>query len=234
MAAALSPKERKALLELYAPLRVADVRDGLDWNGMLRIGSVSTSIRPVHRMRTCGIALTVRYLPFRGPLPRLTPEEYTEWSGMYYRDICPYPWMDALQSGDLAMIDQSGVDAGLMGSNNTLDGVRKGCRGYVTNGGVRDTDEIILQKIPFWSAFISQPMVQGRLAFDSFGQPVSVGGVQVRTGDVVVADGDGVVVVPLELAEAVAIRAAKELGGDKKARKAHYDALGLPPDPTVL
>ena len=38
---------------------------------------------------------------------------------------------------------------------------------YVTNGGMRDTDELILQKIPFWSFMISQSMVQGRLRFDA-------------------------------------------------------------------
>ena len=89
-----------------------------------------------------------------------------------------------------------GVNAGLMGSENTLTGLRRGARGYITSGGVRDTDEVILQKVPFWAKIIAQSMVQGRLQYAGRNEPVCVGGVTVQPGDVVVADGDGVIVVP--------------------------------------
>ena len=99
---------------------------------------------------------------------------------------------------------------------------------------MRDTDELIVQKVPFWSKFISQKMVQGRLQFDAMNVPVSVGGVTVNPGDVVVADGDGVIVAPREMARDVAKYARQELEKDKRARRRLYDELGMELDETVI
>ena len=226
-------KQQKKLLDAYKNLRVADVRDGMDVLMHHYIGSMDPTIRPLFRTRSFGIARTCRYLPFRGHLPPLTPEEYWNWSSRYYQETCSYPWVEDIEDGDFIVIDQSGVNAGLMGSENTLNCLRKGAKGFVTNGGVRDTDEIILQKIPFWSKICSQSMVQGRLEFDAKDIPVSVGGVQVRPGDIIVADGDGVIAVPLEIAETVAQHAHAEHTRDKERRKNHYRHLGWKQDESL-
>lgn len=228
-----SKDERQTLLDLYRDLRVADVRDGMDWMMRHHQGSFSPHIRPLFRTRAVGIAKTLRYVPYEGSIPTLSPEEYSEWVRWYYREICPYPWLGDVQEGDFCVIDQSGVDSGLMGSNNSLAGFEKGVRGYVTNGGVRDTDELIVQKIPFWSRFISQSMVQGRLQFEAQDIPVAVGGVLVHPGDIVVADGDGVVVVPRQIASDVAKYAGQELDKDKVTRRGLYKRLGMELDDTV-
>ncbi len=231
---ALSKEERKELLALFSDLRVADVRDGMDWIMQHHQGSMIPEIRPLWRTRAVGIARTARYLPYKGTIPTMTPDEYSAWSGWYYNSVCTYPWINAIEEGDFCVIDQSGVNAGLMGSNNTMDGILKGAVGYVSNGGVRDTDEIILQKIPFWSRIVSQGMVQGRLQFDAYDIPVVVGGVLVHPGDVVVADGDGVIVVPQSIAKDVSIYAHQELRNDKISRRKKYEELGLELDKTVL
>jgi 4-hydroxy-4-methyl-2-oxoglutarate aldolase len=228
-----SKDERQRLLNLYRDLRVADVRDGMDWMMRHHQGSMSPHIRPLYRTRAVGIAKTLRYVPYEGTVPVMSPEEYSEWVGWYYREICPYLWLGDVQEGDFCVIDQSGVDSGLMGSNNSLAGFEKGVRGYVTNGGVRDTDELIIQKIPFWSKFISQSMVQGRLQFEAQDIPVAVGGVLVHSGDVVVADGDGVVVVPRQIASDVAKYACQELDKDKVTRRGLYKRLGMELDNSV-
>ena len=229
----MSKADRDELLALFSDLRVADVRDGMDWMMQHHQGSLSPQIRPLWRTRAVGIARTARYLPYKGTIPTMTPEAYSEWSGWYYGNVCTYPWIEAIEPGDFCIIDQSAVNAGLMGSNNTMDGILKGAVGYVSNGGVRDTDEIILQKIPFWSAMVSQGMVQGRLQFDAFDIPVVVGGVLVHPGDVVVADGDGVIIVPQALARDVSRWAHRELAGYKVARRSKYELLGLELDETV-
>lgn len=222
------------LLSLYDGLRVADIRDGLDVLGYHHYGSVSPSIRPLWRTAIVGIARTARYLPFRGTTPtNLSPAEYAKWSGNYYGTICTYPWVAEIQSGEIMVIDQSGVDAGLVGSENSLAAMRRGLRGFVTNSSFRDTDELILQKVPAWMAFTSQKMVQGRIQFDATQVPIAVGGVTVCPGDIVAADGDGVIVVPQSIAADVSEHARAENKRDRIARRNHYAALGLKPDNTV-
>ncbi|MCK4373706.1 MAG: RraA family protein [Candidatus Brocadiae bacterium] len=225
--------ERAELLKAFEDLRVADVRDGMDTVGLFHTGSMSPEIRPLWRTRAFGIARTARYVKYDGPMPTQTGEEYWEWAGWYYGEVCSYPWMADIREGDLCVIDQSGLPVGLMGSANTLDGIKKGGRGYVTNGGVRDTDEIILQKVPFWSERCVHPMVQARLQFDAKDISVVVGGVTVSPGDVIVADGDGVIVVPREVALEVAGYANAEHKRDMATRRRSYEALGIPLDETV-
>jgi regulator of RNase E activity RraA len=64
-------------------------------------------------------------------------------------------------------------------------------------------------------------------------KPVTVGGVLVRPGDVIVADGDGVIVVPREYAAQVAQYALEILNKDKGGRKDLYRQLKIPTDHTV-
>ena len=63
--------------------------------------------------------------------------------------------------------------------------------------------------------------------------PVNVGGVMVRPGDFVAADGDGVIVVPIEKVEEVAAYARQVQEGDKEGRRGFFDRLGMEPDFTV-
>lgn len=201
---------------------------------MHHYGSMYHDMRPLFRTRVIGIARTARYVPYEENVPHMTPEEYTKWSSWYYREVCNDPWQADIEPGDFIVLDQSGVDVGILGSNNTLSGFARGARGYITNGGIRDTDEIILQKIPVWSRFISQGMDQGRIRFDAKDVPVNVGGVAVYPGDVVVADGDGVIVVPRKMARDVAKYARQELDNDKAGRRRLYESLGWELDETVL
>ena len=112
--------ENKELLALFEPLRVADVRDGMDWMGYHHYGTMDHGIRPIYRTKAVGIARTARYLPFEGPVPNLRGEEYTKWSGWYYGNVATYPWMEEIEEGDFIALDVSGVDVGLMGSANAL------------------------------------------------------------------------------------------------------------------
>lgn len=227
-------EENKELLMLFEPLRVADVRDGMDWIGYHSYGSLDMKIRPLFRTRAYGIARTARYLPYEGPAPLERGDGYTRWQGWYYNTICTYPWMNDIEDGDFIALDVSGADVGLMGSDNTLKALIKGARGFVTNGGgIRDTDEVILQKIPIWSYFMSQKMDQARIRFDAKDVPVAIGGVTIHPGDIIVADGDGVITVPRQAARDVAKYAMQELGNDKINRRKSYEALNWKPDATV-
>ena len=229
-------KENLELIELFKRLRVTDVRDGMDWMGYHHYGTLDHSYRPLFRPRisTVGIARTARYIPYEGPLPMLPPEEYTKWVRMYYSEICHAPWVSKIQPGDFVCMDISGVDVGFLGSNNTLEHKLAGCVGWLINGGgIRDTDECVIQGINVWSPHVSQPMVQARGRYADEGVPVAIGGVAVYPGDVVVADGDGVIVVPRKIAPEVAKYAWQEAGADKKSRKQLYIDAGMELDETV-
>lgn len=228
-------KENQELLELFRGLRVTDVRDGMDWLGYHHYGTVHHSIRPLFRTRAIGIARTARYLPYEGPVPRVTGDEYTEWVRYYYAEVCYDPWVKDIQPGDFICLDVAGIDVGLIGSNNSLECKKRGAVGFLLNGGgVRDTDEVILQKIPVWSQFVSQPMDQARIRYLEKDIPIAIGGVAIYPGDVVVADGDGVVVVPRKVARDVARYARQENEADKAARRRHYEDLGMELDETVM
>jgi regulator of RNase E activity RraA len=226
--------DRKTLLKLYEDLRLCDVRDGMDAMGYHFFGSMSHTIRPLYRTRAYGIAKTVRYLPYRGGMIYKNPRDYRDsFTPYYYHEICTYPWIQELEEGDFVVIDQSELAVGLIGSENGLGCKNAGMHGLVSNGGIRDTDELILEQVPCWSAMTAHPMVQVRLEFDSMNGPVACGGINVHSGDVVVADGDGVVVVPAEIAVQVADFAHEEHENDKKNRKTRYAEAGLADDGTI-
>ena len=226
--------ENKRFLEMYDGLRVADVQDGMDWYGYHHYGAVDPAVRPMFRTYAYGIARTTRYLPYVGPAPLERGEEYNRWQGMYYSQICTYPWLNEIEEGDFVAIDLSGVDAGLMGSENTLRCLMRGVRGFVINGGgMRDTDEAIMQKIPTWNFFLSKAMDQARIQFEAKDIPVAIGGVTIFPGDIIVADNDGVIVVPRAVAEEVGKQAHRMQVDDMATRKRLYEQLGWPFDGSV-
>jgi len=231
------PKENLEIIKLFDRLRVTDVRDGMDWVGYHHYGSVDHSIRPLFRPRlsTVGIARTGRSIPYEGPVPSLPPEEYTKWVAWYYAEVCNSPWAEDIQPGDFLCVDMSGqTNANLFGSANTLYHKKKGCVGWLTNGGgVRDSDECVLQGINVWGTHVTQPMGQARVRTIAKDCPIGIGGAAIYPGDVVVADGDGVIVVPRKIASDVAKYAWQEASADKKGRRQLYLDLGMAPDETV-
>lgn len=227
--------DREKILEKFAPLRVADVCDAMDWLMLRDIGLMSRDIRPLFRpVRVCGIAKTVRYVPTNKVVPTMSPEEYTKFVEDWYANVCTYPFGEVIEPGDIIVIDAHDLDVGLLGSNNSLAYFNKGARALVTDGGCRDTDEVIREKVPVFCRYISRTMVQARMEFESMNKPINCGGVLVRPGDVIVGDGDGVVVVPQEYALKVADIALKILEEDKIGRRRLYEQAGLPLDETVL
>jgi regulator of RNase E activity RraA len=232
------------ILKLYEGLRVADVADGMDIVGLRDAGIFDQSIEALWKdtdsftHRIAGIAVTARYVPtneiIKNPMP---VEEFKKWESDWYNRLSPEPWTDNIRPGSIVVLDVQGDgDTGSVGSANSLGYIKKGARGIVSNGGVRDTDEIIMQRIPVyldWSRR-GRGIRPGRNELESWNKPVTIGGVLIRPGDVIVADGDGVVCVPREYAEPVALEAGKILAGDKSARKNLYQELGRDPDKTVL
>ena len=124
-------------------------------------------------------------------------------------------------------------ECGYWGSNNSMGMQAAGVVGIVTDGHARDTDEIIMQKGPVACRGIGRTIIPGRVELMDVEVPVACGGVLIRPGDIVGCDWDGVIVVPIEVAEDVLCIAARIAVDDKKARRRLYDKLGKTPDETV-
>ncbi len=222
------------LVRLFEGLRVADVSDGMDAVGLRDVGLVDRSIRPIWKgARICGRALTARYVPTNEVVPTMSPEEYAEFSRRWYAEKCPYAFLEVAQPGDVLVLDLSGAEVGFWGSNIALAAKKAGIVGVIIDGGCRDTYEVEKQRCPVWARHIARTTVIGRLEFAGLNETINCGGVKVRPGDIVVADDDGVIVVPREAAAEVAKWARKELEADKQARRRLYEELGLPLDETV-
>jgi len=226
---------KQETLKMYKDFRVTDVRDGLDCFGYHHYGTVDYSIKPLWRTKAIGFARTARYLPYEGPAPTVTGDEYTKWINWYYGNVRTDDWINDIEKGDFICMDICGLDVGLMGSNNSLDCMNRGAVGIMLNGGgIRDTDEVILEKIPVWSKGISQPRCQARIRYYEKDIPIAIGGVAIYPNDLIVADGDGVVVVPNKLIHDVYKYAYQEMKNDKITRRKLYVEGGLELDDTVI
>lgn len=236
---------RQKILDLYKDLRVTDVCDGMDLIGLQDIGLMKNTIRPLWRdvdqftHRFVGFAITVRHVPSDvrvGQNSFDTLEGFKQFKSEQY-GRAPDAWMKAARPGDVVVIDANGVnECGFIGSNNSLGWAEKGVVGVVTNAGARDTDEIIkVKQIPVYcqNAYSTRGVRPGRLIAESYNFPINCGGVLVYPGDVIVADGDGVIVVPREHAITVGELANEINSGDQKSRGSRYKRLGMPLDETV-
>lgn len=214
-----SQAENDRIRALFEDLRVADVSDGMDVVGLKDVGIVSPEIRTLWRdtdkytHRIVGIAVTARYVPTNKREFQMTPEKIGQW----YGNITPETFQDVLFPGSVLVIDATDDgESRTIGSNNIMGWKKRGMVGVVTSGGLADSDEIIAQKVPAYHRRFARGIRPGRNELESVNRPVTCGGVLVRPGDVVIADGDGVVVVPREHAEEVA-----------KASMQFLDQIGL-------
>jgi 4-hydroxy-4-methyl-2-oxoglutarate aldolase len=240
----------EVLIELYRGARVADVVDAMVTVGYIGIGVMSPDISPLWRdvsdmsHRVSGIAVTVRYGPTNHPThpgADLTDpanyEAYRRWRGMWYNELSSEPFREFIRPGTIVVMDnRDDNDAGSTGSKNIMDWQARGAVGLVTAGGIRDIDEIILQRNPVYTNYFERGRGEriGRNEVIDVQRPVVVGGVLVHPGDVVVADSDGVVVVPRRVAVRVGQIAYQELVDDMIERREYYEITGRQLDATVL
>jgi 4-hydroxy-4-methyl-2-oxoglutarate aldolase len=223
-------EENKRILEEYKYLRVADVSDGMDVVGLQNIGLVDPDIHALWKdtekftHRIVGIAVTARYVPTNKREPKMDQQTIGRW----YSTITSEAFMKVLTPGSILVIDATDDgESRSIGSSNILSWKGRGMVGLVTSGGLADTDEIIYHKVPTYFRRLARGIRPGRNELESVNRPVTIGGVLVRPGDVVVADGDGVVVVPRERAEEVAQAALTFL--DNVARERYIKETGKNP-----
>lgn len=240
-----SDRARKEILDMYKDLRVTDVLDGMDLIGLQDIGLMNKDIRPLWRdvdkfsHRIVGFAITVRHVPTDVRVGQNSfgdLEGFKRFKSQQYKRA-PDAWLQTAKPGDVAVIDAGGIpECGFIGSNNSLGWAEKGVVGVITNAGARDTDEIIkVKRIAVYckNGYSTRGVRPGRLIAESYNFPINCAGALVYPGDLIVADGDGVIVVPRRHALEVA-KLAREINvGDQKSRAQRFKRLGMPLDETV-
>jgi len=123
-----SEQDDQEILKLFEGLRVSDVADGLDKVGLTNMTIMSPEIHAVwkdtihYKHRFAGVAVTARYVPTnRPPAPAMETKPYDAWSGKWYSELSPEPFVPLIRKGTAVVIDDApDSDVGNVGSNNIM------------------------------------------------------------------------------------------------------------------
>jgi regulator of RNase E activity RraA len=152
--------------------------------------------------RLVGRAFTLRFVPAREDLA--TPES---WSSPKSTRAA----IEAMPAGCIAVVDANGVtDAGIFGDILCARMAKRGVAALVTDGVVRDVAGVLSTGFPVWCQGVAAPPSVAGLTFVNWQEPIGCGGVAVFPDDIMVADGDGVVVIPAALIDAVLEQAPEQ------------------------
>jgi len=123
-------------------------------------------------------------------------------------------------SGHVVVCQPNNHEVALMGELSAQTLHARGVRGYVVDGGSRDTDLVLAQGFPVFCSFLTPSDIVERWIPDRYGEPVTIGTVTISTGDYVLGDRDGVVVIPGALAEEVVARTEEVVATESDMRRA--------------
>lgn len=180
-------------MSVYSTSNISDALDRFRIVGGLK------DIHPViEGLRMCGRAFTVRYIPIN----QVTGGHVTTY-------------IDDVRPGDVVVIDNGGrTDCTCWGDLLTRKAVKVGAAGTVVYGACRDIDSIRESGYPVFSKGKFMMTGKDRVEVESVNKPVTIAGVRVSPGDLILGDSSGVVCIPLaeaaKILEAVVEIAEKE------------------------
>ena len=193
----------------FAKIYTAAITDVMDELGLLR-QTLPPEIRPLASdMRLAGYAFTARGRARRGS-PRERDATLRQFLKM----------LGAVPTDSVLVLAAHDTEAAHFGELSAEWFRARRVRGAVIDGATRDATLITRARFPTFVRYRSPQDSVPRWRVSDWGQPVTIGGVRVALGDIVVGDSDGVVVVPRRVASEVLVRCEKLVGTESKVRAA--------------
>lgn len=180
---------------------IHDVMDGHGVYGFLEGISLYGVLQPGEIV--CGEATTVRYAPSTRKVPQ----------DVYHGAI------DGIAKGGVLVVDASCAEGSSTGELMSTGAKMAGAAATVVDGSVRDLAEVKTLGYPLFARRVSPVGVGGRMEPSETGVAITIGRVVINPGDIVLADVNGVVVIPRELAPAIADDADRNGMAEARARE---------------
>ena len=182
----------EGILQALSKVRTSNISDGAHRRPCLE------GIRPlIVGMRICGPAVTVRTVP-------------GDWAK-------PVEAIDVANAGDVIVVDAAGQGPAIWGELASESSKNKGIAGLVVNGAVRDTADMRKLQFPVWTRLVTSHAGDPH-GLGEINQPIEISGQRILPGDWIVADDDGVMVLPRHEAVEMANRAADVLEAENRIR----------------
>ncbi|QDV68469.1 4-hydroxy-4-methyl-2-oxoglutarate aldolase [Rosistilla carotiformis] len=155
----------------------------------------------------------------------------SSWEDIFSEDPSPYELelqlVDSCQADDVVISAAAGsMRSGIWGELLSTAASNRGCVGVIVDGAVRDVKKMRAMEFPVFAA--------GRSVYDSchrqrvtaFDEPVEIGGVTICSGDFVIADEDGIVIVPAARSEEILAAAWEKVNAENVTRDAIKEGMG--------
>lgn len=183
----------KEIVQIFKKVSTANLSDA-----MHRAGEIKGLVKITPGVKLVGRALTVRSYP-------------GDWAK-------PVEAIDKAEKGQVIVIDAGGMGPAVWGELATHSAIQKRLGGVVIDGAIRDVPEIVTLKFPAYARLITPTAGEPR-GFGEIGIPIRIGGVSIFTGDWLVGDEDGIVVIPQKKAVEIANRAMDVLERENRIRE---------------
>ncbi|MQY69896.1 MAG: DUF561 domain-containing protein [Firmicutes bacterium] len=183
----------KEIVQIFKKVSTPNLSDA-----MHRAGEIKGLVKITPGVKLVGQALTVRSYP-------------GDWAK-------PVEAIDKAKKGEVIVIDAGEIGPAVWGELATHSAIQKRLGGVVIDGAIRDVPEIVTLKFPAYARLITPTAGEPR-GFGEIGIPIRIGGVSIFTGDWLVGDEDGIVVIPQKKAVEIANRAMDVLERENRIRE---------------